>query len=204
MATHDGRAAVITLRDVRKSYVPGVPVLQGVDLAVRAGEVTALVGANGSGKSTLVKILSGYHEPDKGSRIRFGDLDLDGHVHPAHARAAGVRFVHQDSRMVPGLTVLENLLVDRLSSGSLARLDWPTERRRAQAFLDEHGIDVDVRDDAGALSLADAAKVAIARAAGPDERHHPVRADPRRADGCAGPRGRGGHAALGARPGPRP
>jgi ribose transport system ATP-binding protein len=168
MATHDGRAAVITLRDVRKSYVPGVPVLQGVDLAVRAGEVTALVGANGSGKSTLVKILSGYHEPDKGSRIRFGDRDLDGHVHPAHARAAGVRFVHQDSRMVPGLTVLENLLVDRLGTGSLVRLDWPTERRRAQAFLDEHGIDVDVRDDAGALSLANAAKIAIARAAGQD------------------------------------
>ncbi|WP_436698789.1 sugar ABC transporter ATP-binding protein [Nocardioides sp. BYT-33-1] len=160
--------AVIELRDVRKSYVPGVPVLQGVDLDVRAGEVTALVGANGSGKSTLVKILSGYHEPDRGSRIHFGDQDLEGHIHPARARAAGVRFVHQESRMVTGLSVLENLLVDRLAAGSLARLDWPAERRRAQAFLDDHGIGVDVRDDAGTLSLADAAKIAIARAAGPE------------------------------------
>lgn len=160
--------AVIELRDVRKSYVPGVPVLRGVDLDVRAGEVTALVGANGSGKSTLVKILSGYHEPDRGSRIRFGDEVLDGHVHPGRARAAGVRFVHQDSRMVAGLSVLENLLVERLGTGSLSRLDWAAERRRAQEFLDEHGIGVDVRVDAGTVSLADAAKIAIARAAGPE------------------------------------
>ncbi|MCR1783763.1 sugar ABC transporter ATP-binding protein [Nocardioides carbamazepini] len=159
--------AVIELRDVRKSYVPGVPVLQGVDLDVRAGEVTALVGANGSGKSTLVKILSGYHEPDRGSRIRFGERLVEGHIHPARARAAGVRFVHQESRMVAGMSVLENLLVDRLGTASLGRLDWPAERRRAQAFLDEHGIDVDVRDDAGAITLADAAKIAIARAADP-------------------------------------
>ncbi|MDQ6525873.1 sugar ABC transporter ATP-binding protein [Nocardioides sp. LHD-245] len=158
--------AVIELRDVRKSYVPGVPVLQGVDLDVRAGEVTALVGANGSGKSTLVKILSGYHEPDRGSRIRFGDQAMEGHIHPGQARAAGVRFVHQESRMVAGVSVLENLLTDRLGTGSLGRLDWPAERRRAQAFLDEHGIAVDVRDDAGRLTLADAAKIAIARAAG--------------------------------------
>ena len=160
--------AVIELRDVRKSYVPGVPVLQGVDLDVRAGEVTALVGANGSGKSTLVKILSGYHEPDRGSRIRFGDQTMEGHIHPARARAAGVRFVHQDSRMVAGMSVLENLLVDRLGAGSLGTLHWPDERRRAQAFLDEHGIDVDVRADAGTVSLAEAAKIAIARAAGPE------------------------------------
>ncbi|TQK69061.1 sugar ABC transporter ATP-binding protein [Nocardioides sp. SLBN-35] len=159
---------VIELRDVRKSYVPGIAVLQGVDLDVRAGEVTALVGANGSGKSTLVKILSGYHEPDRGSRVRFGDQIMEGHIHPAQARAAGVRFVHQDSRMVTGVSVLENLLVDRLGTASLDRLDWPAERRRAQAFLDEHRITVDVREDAGSVSLADAAKIAIARAAGPE------------------------------------
>ncbi|MBO9524156.1 MAG: sugar ABC transporter ATP-binding protein [Nocardioidaceae bacterium] len=160
--------AVITLRDVRKSYVAGVPVLQGVDLDVRAGEVTALVGANGSGKSTLVKILSGYHEPDPGSEVRFGERSMEGRIHPGQARAAGVRFVHQDTRMVAGMSVLENLLAERLATGSLRRLDWPAERRRAQAFLDEHGIGVDVRADAGSLSLADAAKISIARAAGPE------------------------------------
>jgi len=186
MVTSGERAAVIALRDVRKSYVAGVPVLQGVDLDVHAGEVTALVGANGSGKSTLVKILSGYHEPDRGSRVRFGERAMEGHIHPAQARAAGVRFVHQESRMVAGVSVLENLLVDRLGAGSLGRLDWPAERRRAQAFLDQHRIDVDVRDDAGALTLADAAKIAIARAAGP-ERHGPPCPDPGRADRGVGP-----------------
>ena len=74
-------------------------VVDGLDLRIPDGSFTVIVGANGSGKSTLVKILSGYHEPDRGSRVRFGDQIMEGHIHPAQARAAGVRFVHQDSRM---------------------------------------------------------------------------------------------------------
>lgn len=162
-------AAVIDLQGVGKSYVLGVPVLQGVDLQVRAGDVTALVGANGSGKSTLVKILSGYHEPDPGSHIAYGDLTLTGQIQPAQAREAGVRFVHQDSRMVPGLSVLENLLAGQLGGSLLARIAWTTHRDTMQRFLDGHGIDVDVRDDAGSVPLAIAAKIAIARAIGADD-----------------------------------
>ncbi|WP_375001257.1 sugar ABC transporter ATP-binding protein [Aeromicrobium sp. CTD01-1L150] len=158
---------VIELRDVRKSYVAGTPVLQGVDLRVWPGEVTALVGANGSGKSTLVKILSGYHESDAGSHICFGERSMSGPVDPAAARAAGVRFVHQDAQMVPGLSVLENLLAGQL--GSLRhRVDWNGHRDAMQRFLIDHGIDVDVRLEAGAVSLGMAAKIAIARAIGTD------------------------------------
>ncbi len=159
---------VIELQDVRKSYVPGVPVLQGVDLQVRAGEVTALMGANGSGKSTLVKILSGYHEPDVGSRIAFGDLATTGRIHPDAARGAGVRFVHQDSGLVPGLSVLENLLAGQLGGSLLSRIRWADRRDEMQQFLDLHDIGVDVRCDAGSVGLAAAAKIAIARAIGVD------------------------------------
>ncbi len=61
-----GLAPAIRLRNLRKSYIKGIPVLDEVDLDVPHGKVTALVGANGSGKSTLVKILSGYHFPLRG------------------------------------------------------------------------------------------------------------------------------------------
>jgi ribose transport system ATP-binding protein len=161
--------AVIDLRGVYKCYIPGVPVLQGVDLQVRAGAVTALVGANGSGKSTLVKILSGYHQADPGSIVSFGDLSFSGHILPAQAREAGVRFVHQDTRMVPSLSILENLLAGQLGGSLLARVDWASHRVTMQRFLDGHGIDVDVRADAGSVSLATAAKIAIARGIGADD-----------------------------------
>src|SRR5690606_26353907 len=106
-----GQPPAIRLRGLRKSYIDNVPVLDGVDLDVPRGQVTALVGANGSGKSTLVKILSGYHEPDDGSSIWITGTAIDGHVAPDVARAAGMRFVHQDARLVSGVSILDNMLV---------------------------------------------------------------------------------------------
>ena len=53
----------------RSKTFPGLQALSDVDLAVRAGEIVALVGQNGSGKSTLVKILAGVEQPDPGARV---------------------------------------------------------------------------------------------------------------------------------------
>ena len=56
-------APLLELEGLTKSFA-GIRVLSSVDLAVRRGEVHALIGQNGSGKSTLIKIVSGYHAPD--------------------------------------------------------------------------------------------------------------------------------------------
>ena len=164
MAPDGGAAPAIRLRNLRKSYIERVPVLAGVDLDIPHGSVTALVGANGSGKSTLVKILSGYHAPDKGSRIWINGQQIDGAMHPEVARAAGMRFVHQDSRLVSGVSVLDNMLVGAYHPGFAGRVRWRSERASVHGLLDRWNISVDLDADPGELSQATVAKLAVLRA----------------------------------------
>ncbi len=82
----------IELRGVSKQF-PGVRALDGVNLAVRPGEVVGLVGENGAGKSTLIKIIGGIYQPDG------GELWIDGRpvtlagVRPS--MEAGIALIHQ-------------------------------------------------------------------------------------------------------------
>src|ERR1700691_5564945 len=81
--------------------------LDGVDFDVLAGEVHALVGENGAGKSTVVRVLSGVHRPDQ------GEITVDGQVchfkGPREAIAAGIVTIPQELRLVPTLSIAENL-----------------------------------------------------------------------------------------------
>ncbi len=83
--------------------------LGGVDLAVAAGEVHALLGQNGAGKSTLMKVLSGAIQPDAGA------MKIDGAAYapaePLDARRAGVAMIYQELSLAPHLTVAENILL---------------------------------------------------------------------------------------------
>ena len=92
--------------DVVKRY-GGVTALRGASIAVRPGEVHALLGANGAGKSTLIKILTGTVRPDSGT-FRVGGIDRTIRS-AADARAAGLASIYQDPSLVPDLTVRDNL-----------------------------------------------------------------------------------------------
>jgi ribose transport system ATP-binding protein len=101
---------LLNATDVAKHY-GAVVALRSASLAVRPGEVHALMGANGAGKSTLVKILTGGVRPDHGT------IDVRGKPYTAHspaeARRGGIVSVYQEPSLIPDLDVRSNLRLTR-------------------------------------------------------------------------------------------
>ncbi len=135
--------------------------LDGVTLALAAGEILALVGENGAGKSTLIRILGGVHQPDAGA------LRLDGMVlrfaDPRAALAAGIVVIPQELRLVPALSVAENIMLGHLPTRRLS-LDARAMHARAAAALDRLGVSLPLDARVDRLTHAERQMVAIARA----------------------------------------
>jgi branched-chain amino acid transport system ATP-binding protein len=95
--------------------IGSVSVLRGVDMDVPSGRFTGLIGRNGAGKTTLMRSVMGLLKPKAGS-IVFDGSDL-GNT-PTHARArSGIGYMPEDRRLVPTLTVEENVLLPAWSGG---------------------------------------------------------------------------------------
>jgi ABC-type sugar transport system ATPase subunit len=103
-------APVIECVEVSKTY-GGVRALRGVSLALRPGEITALVGDNGAGKSTLVGVLGGMVTPDGGRLIVDGAAY--GHLTPRHAATLGIEVVYQDLALCDNLRAADNIVLGR-------------------------------------------------------------------------------------------
>ena len=105
--------------------IAGVPVLHGVDLRVPHGAVAALIGHNGAGKTTLIRAIMGLIVARDGT-IRFDEHDL--RALPAHTRVGlGIGYMPEDRRLVPALTVEENVLLPVWATGQVGadqRLAW--------------------------------------------------------------------------------
>jgi ABC-type sugar transport system ATPase subunit len=139
--------------------------LDGVDFDVAFGEIHAVVGENGAGKSTLIRILGGVHRPDRGSVFVEGTERHFGSPHDAIA--AGIVTIPQELRLVPALSIAENIALGDLPVrrlGPLALVDRARMRAEARAMLAQldYSPDPDVR--VSALSFAERQLVAIAKA----------------------------------------
>jgi rhamnose transport system ATP-binding protein len=123
---------VLSLSSVSKSF-PGVRVLNDISFALKAGEVTALIGENGAGKSTIVKILTGIHKPDVGE-MRVGG-NITSFASPRDAWSAGIAAIHQETVMFDELTVAENIFMGHMPITGSRFVDWPTMNSKAAELL---------------------------------------------------------------------
>jgi putative ABC transport system ATP-binding protein len=113
MVTSGQGQPLVRLEGVSKSYGTGsskLVVLDGVDLDLRRGETTSLVGRSGSGKSTLISLIAGLMRPDAG-RVHIGGRQTDQLDEAARARLRAERIgvVLQSDNLIPFLTAVENV-----------------------------------------------------------------------------------------------
>ncbi|MGQ0567528.1 MAG: sugar ABC transporter ATP-binding protein [Gemmobacter sp.] len=158
---------VLRLSGIAKSF-PGVRALQGVDLSLYAGQVTALIGENGAGKSTIVKVLTGIYQPDEGM------IEIDGSpvtfATAEDAARAGVTAIHQETVLFDELTVAENIWLGHAPRNRWGLIDWKAMREGAVRLL--ASIHATLNPDARLRDLGIASRhlVAIARALSIDAR----------------------------------
>jgi ribose transport system ATP-binding protein len=160
IAPGEGRATRLSVSGLSKSY-SGVPVLFGVDFDVREGEVVALLGENGAGKSTLSAIVAGSIQPNAGSMIFEGRPYAP--ASPRAALEAGVGLIHQEMRLLPDLSIAENVFVGRQPMRG-GRVDRAAMRARAREQLLRLGLDVSPDRTVRALGVAAQQQVEIAKA----------------------------------------
>ena len=140
------------------SYAPGAPVLRGVDLTLRDGEVGVLLGQNGSGKTTLFNCILGALRPQAG-RISLDGEDL--RRMPPRVRAGKIAYVPQDVRF-GALSVYDSVLMGRVASFGFraGRRDYEAVER----VLEEMGLTGLAHRSVEALSGGERRKIAVARA----------------------------------------
>jgi len=161
-------SGALVLRNLSKEYVPGNPVLRGIDLEIAPRGITAIIGPSGTGKSTLIRCINRLVEPTSGEVIFEGLnlVTLDRKALRAARRRIGMVF--QEYNLVERLTVMENVLSGRLGYVSL----WRAWRRRfpaadveaAYRTLARVGLEGFENKRADALSGGQRQRVGIARA----------------------------------------
>jgi len=150
---------LLLLRDVRKTF-PGVVANDGVTMAVRAGEVHALLGENGAGKTTLMNVLYGIHQPDSGEIwLRGRQVRIRS---PRDALALGIGMVPQHFLLVRRHTVAENVALGLPGPGFIAPARQIEPRIRELA--DRYGLSVDPRAHIWQLSPSEQQRVEIVKA----------------------------------------
>ncbi|MFH8492567.1 sugar ABC transporter ATP-binding protein [Streptomyces coeruleorubidus] len=154
--THEG----LVVRGVSKRF-GATQALDRIDLDVRPGEVVALLGENGAGKSTIGNIIAGTFPSDT------GHMTWQGRPYepksPGDAITHGIGLIHQETRLLPDLSIAENVFLGRLLTRG-GRIDRTEMNRRAEEQLHRLGLDISPTRLVGTLRVAAQQQVEIAKA----------------------------------------
>ena len=157
---------IFTIDEVTKTFTNGEvdeKVLKGINISLKEGEITALVGASGSGKSTILTIAAGLQRATNGEVVFEGDNMTDMNQEEIRKiRATDFGFVFQSAHLVPFLTVEEQLmLMLDVSESKMKKREQKEEIAKTLKLIDmEHRIDA----YPASLSGGEKQRVAIARA----------------------------------------
>jgi ABC-type sugar transport system ATPase subunit len=135
-SSDNGGEPLLRLQGVSKNFGP-VQALTDVNLDVRAGEVTALIGDNGAGKSVMIKCIAGIHAPD------HGEISWEGEPvrirTPRDAASLGIETVYQDLALCNNLDIVQNMFLGR--------------EREHRIFLDEENMETAAQDTLSSLAV---------------------------------------------------
>ena len=153
---------MIEMKGITKAFSGNV-VLNNVEFTLLNGEIHALMGENGAGKSTMMKILAGIYSRDN------GDVLVDGKSYTftsaKDAESLGIHVIHQELNILPHLSIAENLFLGKEKTvGRTGFLRTREMNKEAQALLAKLGLQIDVRQPAGSLSVGKQQIIEIAKA----------------------------------------
>lgn len=180
---------LVEMEGIYKSF-PGVVANDHIDFSVREGEIHGLLGENGAGKSTLMKVLFGLYSADAGTiRCKGEEMSIDS---PRDATDAGFGMVHQHFKLIPKLTVTENVVLGLRESypmfdeqdgdedgdplggllnndvvrklGRMLTYDQTAASDRVRAVADQYGIDIDPDTKVHELGVGERQRVEILKA----------------------------------------
>ncbi|MEJ1224289.1 amino acid ABC transporter ATP-binding protein [Pseudomonas sp. CCNWLW56] len=150
---------MIEIKGIHKRY-GSVPVLEGIDLQVKSGEVVCLIGPSGSGKSTLLRCINGLESYDQGD-VLVSQERVDRNARSIHDIRTRVAMVFQRFNLFPHRTALENVMEGPI----YVKKDKPqVARRNAEALMDKVGLSHRMNAYPDELSGGQQQRVAIARA----------------------------------------
>lgn len=154
---------VLELKNVKRSFEQGgqhLHILNGVNLAIKRGEVVALLGPSGSGKTTLLQIAGLLENPTSGDVIIDGKkVESTADEYRTALRRTGIGFVYQSHHLLSDFTALENLLLPQYVAG----VDSAAAKARANELLAKVGLEKRADHYPSQMSGGEQQRVAIAR-----------------------------------------
>lgn len=153
---------IVEMRNITKRF-PGIVANDDVSIAIKKGEIFALLGENGAGKSTLMSMLFGMYEPDEGEIFIRGKKQNI--TSPAHATQLNIGMVHQHFKLVENYTITENIILGQEPParffGFLPSVDIKGTDKKISDLSKRYGLEVDPKQKIENINVSTRQRVEI-------------------------------------------